>query len=297
VCLKKRKGVVGPEVPADFGDDFLITHVVGASLVYNTRPYDVRGWCVFEQGLGRIATAHLEKASKQLAKAKKMLPPPYANLGREKIIDMSADVGGTGVGNGGDADDDGGFDRSGGGGCCPGSNASKRLVSGEVDPKDLMDELLSKIEDEDLIKFTGKADRETVMMMLNDFEWSIMQATYAAEVSGSGVAPRDRVRAKVWPTAEAALALARQQAGDGEDAPVSDARRRRGSRTKSVGFESTLQTRVAAAARLQARTRTTLGLPPPVKVETFEEGEEELVVEELVEEEAVETAAAEEEEN
>ena len=82
-----------------------------------------------------------------------------------------------------------------------------RLVSGGVDPKDLMDELLSKIEDEDAIKFTGKADRETVMMMLNDFEWSIMQATYAAEVSGSGVAPRDRVRAKVWPTAEAALAL------------------------------------------------------------------------------------------
>ena len=143
----------------------------------------MRGWCVFEQGLGRIATAHLEKASKQLAKAKKKLPPPYANLGREKLIDMSADVGGTGVGNGGDADDDGGFDRSGGGGCCPGSNASKRLASSDVDPKDLMDELLSKIEDEDLIKFTGKADRETVMMMLNDFEWSIMQATSVARRS------------------------------------------------------------------------------------------------------------------
>jgi hypothetical protein len=186
-----------------------------------------------------------------------------------------------------------------------------------------MDELLSKIEDEEAIKFTGKGDRETVMMMLNDFEWSIMQATYAAEVSGSGVAPRERVKAKVWPTAEAALALARQQAGASEDAQVSDAQSRRGSRKKSVGFEvalldikrnstaverlgkstcdaleeqsarETLQKRVAAAARLQARTRAMLGPPPPVKVETFEEGEEkELVVEELVEEEAVETAAA-----
>ena len=66
---------------------------------------------------------------------------------------------------------------------------------------------------------------------------------------------------------------------------------------ETLQWRETLR-RVAAAARLQARTRAMLGPPPPVKVETFEEGEEkELVVEELVEEEAVETAAAEEEDN
>ena len=101
------------------------------------------------------------------------------------------------------------------------------------------------------------------MMMLNDFEWSIMQATYAAEVSGSGLAPRDRVKAKVWPRA-ALAAFARRQAGASEDAPVSDAQSR--SRKKSVEFEdtreSTLQKRAAAAMRMQVRTRAALDLPP-----------------------------------
>ena len=89
--------------------------------------------------------------------------------------------------------------------------------------------------------------------MLNDFEWSIMQATYAAEVSGSGVAPRERVKAKVWPTAEAALALARRQAGASEDAPVSDAQSRRGSRKKSVGFEDSSKQASDALAEQSAR--------------------------------------------
>ncbi|EOD20386.1 hypothetical protein EMIHUDRAFT_242059 [Emiliania huxleyi CCMP1516] len=116
---------------------------------YNSRPYDERGWCVFEQGAASVVLAHFEEAERQ----GRTLPARLAaaQAARRKVIEVS---------------DDGTPKKLEHGGVAPDLRG--------VAPDLLLDDVTDKLRDEGGdVRFTGTGDRAMVCELLTKFEWTI----------------------------------------------------------------------------------------------------------------------------
>ena len=108
---------------------------------YNSRRYDNRGWCVFEQGAASVVLAHFEEVERQ----GRTLPARLAaaQAARPKVIDVS-------------------------------DGTPRKLELGGVAPDLLLDKVTDRLRDEDGdVRFTGTGDRAMVCELLTKFEWTI----------------------------------------------------------------------------------------------------------------------------
>ena len=123
----------------------------GAALRYNARDYDgdgARGWCIFEQGIARVACAHLEAAERKLARRQDgALPRRFAlaQQSRAKLFDISPVR----------VSDDPAWSAAG------------------KSPDELLHEAVGQIEK---ARFVGKGDKQAVQLMLASFEWVMKEA-------------------------------------------------------------------------------------------------------------------------
>ena len=155
----------------------------GACTVYNETAYSrdrnkpfsgepFSGWCTFEQGSSKLATAHLSMASRQASKRSFVLPERLAraNACRAKVIDIS--------------------------------DGQVRTVDVEESPVAVLKQTSDDLE---IAKFVGKGEAETVKQLLAKVEWSMHmameQATADHVKSGLTIA---RVR-KPWASSWASV--------------------------------------------------------------------------------------------
>ena len=118
-------------------------------LFYNERPYDDRGWCVFEQGVATMADAHVKVAERQALEKGRELPERFrlAQAARPKVTDIS--------------------------------NGMSVVQVMTESPEELLSTIGVRI---DKSKFTGAADKPTVKQMAQEFEWDIYCAVRSAQV-------------------------------------------------------------------------------------------------------------------
>jgi hypothetical protein len=125
----------------------------GACTVYNEtaysrdrdKPCTFSGWCTFEEGVSKLAAAHLNVASRQATERSEVLPERLvrANASRAKVTDIS--------------------------------DGQVRTV--ELDVEESPESLLKKTnQDLKIAQFVGKGESETVKQLLAKLEWSMKLA-------------------------------------------------------------------------------------------------------------------------
>ena len=139
---------------------------------YNPTPYEGeggRGWCIFEQGVCMTVLAHLTMAERRAAEQSITLPDRLvrAQASRPKVIDISI-----------------------------GLEAAAEARVCEHAPKAVLDEACEAIE---RARFTGKADKQVVPQMLNEFEWVVRKAftTALEDHASSGATVQPKVAASL----------------------------------------------------------------------------------------------------
>ncbi|EOD27499.1 hypothetical protein EMIHUDRAFT_366582, partial [Emiliania huxleyi CCMP1516] len=130
---------------------------------YNERPYENRGWCLFEQGVAMTVAAHLAAAEAQAARAGKELPLRFrrAQELRAKVYDIG------------------------------GPEPVARSCASP--PLTVLEEAFAAIGSS---RFTGKGDAAKVLQMLAEFEWVVrstfQQALECHARSGATLPPAAR---------------------------------------------------------------------------------------------------------
>jgi hypothetical protein len=137
---------------------------------YNSTPYEGeggRGWCIFEQGVCMTVLAHLTMAERRAAEQSVALPERLvrAQASRPKVIDISI-----------------------------GLRAASDARVCERTPKEVLNEACEAIE---RARFTGKADKQVVPQMLNEFEWVVRSVVTVAleDYTSSGATVQPKVAA------------------------------------------------------------------------------------------------------
>lgn len=119
-------------------------------MLWNSRPYEERGWCIFEGGVAAVAEAHVSRVMQ------------LERLRRPKLKDISFN--GPAVVS----------QRAHSSGCCASS----------VDPRDLLIETQTRVNE---AHFTGKGDKEDVKKMLSELHEK-MDSAVGKVLSGGGAA-------------------------------------------------------------------------------------------------------------
>ncbi|EOD23090.1 hypothetical protein EMIHUDRAFT_195665 [Emiliania huxleyi CCMP1516] len=143
-AVLQQRQVVVPAVQSNRPED-IQRQWLQRQMDYNERPYENRGWCLFEQGVAMTVAAHLAAAEAQAARAGKELPLRFrrAQEFRAKVYDIG------------------------------GPEPVVRSCAARP-PLEVLEEACGAIGSS---RFTGKGDAEKVLQMLAEFEW-IVRSTF-----------------------------------------------------------------------------------------------------------------------
>jgi len=123
----------------------------------NLRPYNERGWCVFEQGIAQVVAAHVDRTKHlphRLMQAEAAIPKvTHICVERDMRYDASTQV-----------------------------------------PTKLLKQLIMRLQH---IKFTSGGDKRMVIESLKDFEWCVNSSMEQAAMEQSGVMDRAALRRQV----------------------------------------------------------------------------------------------------
>jgi hypothetical protein len=126
---------------------------------WNGRPYDQRGWTVFEQGVASAAEGHMERVCIKLKQQGRTAPDAVRRAERPKLVDIGTPA------------------------TTPGTSSS---------PEAHLREVTRAI---GCATFTAKADSDVVLQMLYSFEWTMHSAMEAVLARRGGSAELTTARA------------------------------------------------------------------------------------------------------